>query len=496
MEIQELYSKIQAGEDVRANLIALRRELKEEEKQRALAYLMGGDFEVFIRLLDSTDPKVRKNAALILGEMETEDVLPSLFHAYEKEETLFVRSDFLKAIARLDYTPCLPKLKERLGQLRAAIPEAENRKHLREEQLALQEMILRYEKPKPHRFTGYDPAPEVILLTNRSQRETVKAMILEGSVTELPAGLRIRNGNLRDLMKIRVFNEMLFPIPGAVPLSGTPEQIGEALAGLRIPDYLDRLHEKGEAYYYRMDIRGPLPLEKKGPLIRRIAEVLDGRSGGKLCNTPSGYEVELRLLERRDGSFLPMLRLHTLPDRRFAYRKETVAASIAPVNAALAVELARPYLRENGQVLDPFCGVGTMLTERAKALPAHDLYGVDIYRDAIEKARRNAENAGCVIHYINRDYFDFTHSYLFDEIITDMPRSQGEEAKEESRKLYGRFFEKSLTHLKDGGMMVLYTMEPELAEAAAAGRPEYELLEEFLLNEKNDTRVMVFRIKK
>ena len=36
--------------------------------------------------------------------METEDVLPSLFHAYEKEETLFVRSDFLKAIARLDYT--------------------------------------------------------------------------------------------------------------------------------------------------------------------------------------------------------------------------------------------------------------------------------------------------------------------------------------------------------------------------------------------------------
>ena len=90
--------------------------------------------------------------------------------------------------------------------------------------------------------------------------------------------------------------------------------------------------------------------------------------------------------------------------------------------------------------------------------------GLDIYRDAIEKARRNAENAGCVVHYINRDYFDFTHSYLFDEIITDMPRSQGEEAKEESRKLYGRFFEKSLTHLKDGGMMVLYTMEPELAE--------------------------------
>ena len=36
MEIQELYSKIQAGEDVRANLIALRRELKEKRSREPL----------------------------------------------------------------------------------------------------------------------------------------------------------------------------------------------------------------------------------------------------------------------------------------------------------------------------------------------------------------------------------------------------------------------------------------------------------------------------
>ena len=65
-------------------------------------------------------------------------------------------------------------------------------------------------------------------------------------------------------MKIRVFNEMLFPIPGAVPLSGTPEQIGEALAGLRIPDYLDRLHEKERRTITGWISEGRFPWKRKG----------------------------------------------------------------------------------------------------------------------------------------------------------------------------------------------------------------------------------------
>ena len=40
--------------------------------------------------------------------------------------------------------------------------------------------------------------------------------------------------------------------------------------------------------------------------------------------------------------------------------------------------LAKPYLKEDAAVLDPFCGVGTMLIERNKVLPARSLYGIDI----------------------------------------------------------------------------------------------------------------------
>ena len=103
------------------------------------------------------------------------------------------------------------------------------------------------------------------------------------------------------------------------------------------------------------------------------------------------------------------------------HRKNAVAVSIHPATAAMLVALAEPYLKENAQILDPFCGVGTMLIERDIRVLAREKYGIDIFGEAIRGARENASYAGEKINFINRDYFDFTHAYLFDEIITNMP---------------------------------------------------------------------------
>lgn len=40
-----------------------------------------------------------------------------------------------------------------------------------------------------------------------------------------------------------------------------------------------------------------------------------------------------------------------MEDERFVYRKESIAASIAPVNAALIMQIAGDHLKENAQVL-------------------------------------------------------------------------------------------------------------------------------------------------
>lgn len=53
-----------------------------------------------------------------------------------------------------------------------------------------------------------------------------------------------------------------------------------------------------------------------------------------------------------------------------------------------------------------------MLMERDLLVPAGDMYGLDIFGEAVIKARENAKAAGRQINYINRDFFDFTHKYL------------------------------------------------------------------------------------
>ena len=215
-------------------------------------------------------------------------------------------------------------------------------------------------------------------------------------------------------------------------------------------------------------------------------EELDRLSGHLLCNDPSRYEAEIRLLVRKDGMLIPLLKLMTLPDGRFSYRRETVAASLSPVNAALAVKLAAPWLKEGARVLDPFCGVGTLLIERMRLTACAEVYGTDLFGEAVLKARQNAERARAGIRFINRDFFDFTHDRLFDEVISDLPfMSEQEEA-------FGRKLGAALAaHLNEGAAVILYTPE---APALLAGLEEdgrFALQKRFLINDRNRTEVLV-----
>ena len=109
--VKELYENIRRGTDIRASLIALKKEIKESGGKRAFAYLMAGDYSEIAALLKHEDAKVRKNAALILGEMECDDMLPRLWRAYQEEEQLFVRASYLKAMGQYDCSPYLTELK-------------------------------------------------------------------------------------------------------------------------------------------------------------------------------------------------------------------------------------------------------------------------------------------------------------------------------------------------------------------------------------------------
>ena len=63
--------------EVRKNLIQIKELLKDEETRKELSELSAGN-SIFLEFLNDEDPKVRKNAALILGMTGNQEMLPAL----------------------------------------------------------------------------------------------------------------------------------------------------------------------------------------------------------------------------------------------------------------------------------------------------------------------------------------------------------------------------------------------------------------------------------
>ena len=127
----------------RKALIELRKALKEESQS-----LTADQLAQVRAQLSHEDPKARKNAALILGEQGDQSSLQALETAYEAEDKLFVRADYLEAISHLQYTEYLGKYKSRMLELIAQKPEESSKKHRSAEIRALRSLILKEEKPK------------------------------------------------------------------------------------------------------------------------------------------------------------------------------------------------------------------------------------------------------------------------------------------------------------------------------------------------------------
>lgn len=124
-----------------------------------------------------------------------------------------------------------------------------------------------------------------------------------------------------------------------------------------------------------------------------------------------------------------------------------------------------------------------MLLERNRVCPARVMYGIDIFGKAINGARENTKLAGQNVYYINRDFFEFTHEYLFDEIITNMP-DRGKKSREEQDSFYGRFFEKAAEVLGEKGRIIMYSNEKNFVKKQLRIRKDFVMLQEYGMDEK------------
>lgn len=495
--IQKIWNQILENTDTRQNISKLRENIKDHKNKEICRKLVLENELIMESLLESDDAKTRKNAALLIGDLQLSSMQMTLWRAYEKEETLFVRSSYLVAMQNMDMTAFLKPIKAKLQNLSEMEVEESNQKHIREEMQELNKLVISIEGIKKHKFTGWQKESEIILLANRRHLETVLMEIkqLPDIVTSdaklMNAGIRIKTAALEQLMEVRTWQEILFLVPGMKTCDKDPVKAAKQVTSSKIMEFLEERHKGDVPFYFRVEVKMQ-DLEEKQKFIKKFVAVLEETSQRKLINSTSDYEVEFRLVENKDGKFNVMVKLYTMEDRRFDYRKEVVASSIRPVNAALLVQLAKEYMIEDARVLDPFCGVGTMLIERQKKVPADTSYGLDIYEEAIEKARRNTENAGQLIHYVNRDCFTFTHEYLFDEIFTNMPFVQGRKTQLEIYELYERFFETARKLVRTGGIIVVYTHDKTYVDKLSL-KTMFDILKKCQINVKEDTWLYVMR---
>jgi tRNA G10 N-methylase Trm11 len=470
----------------------LRQELKEGSSKHALLYYLSDKVDVLPSLLQHEDAKVRKNTVLVMGELGNPEYLEVIFAAYEKETQLFVRSAYLTALKEFDYRAYLPRIKEQLNSLSEVVITEENKKHMNEEMRVLTDLIVTMEGIRKHKFTGYHVKSNLILLTNRNHIDVTIDQLKDtkATATGFNAGVMVKTEDINEVLPIRTYHELLFVLDGMKTCKSDPIQAANTIFKAGIVKFIEDRHDGKAPYYFRVELKSKMELDKKSTFTKKFASELEQLSKRQLINSTTNYEFEVRLIENKEGNLNILLKLYTLPDERFAYRKNSIATSIKPVNAALTVALTKEYMKEDAQVLDPFCGVGTMLIERHKQVKAYSTYGTDILKDAIEKARENTEEAHQIIHYINRDFFDFEHEYLFDEIITNMPAAIGHMKEEEIFELYRHFFMKAGKHLKEDGVIILYSHSKEFVQKLA-GKNGFRIVKEFEISRKEGSYVYV-----
>ncbi len=491
--MKEYLEELKEQKNIRQNLIHIKEEIRNDTSKKQSVKEETED-SLWRAFLKNEDAKVRKNAALLIGELQKSDLADDLYQAYTEETQLFVKSSYLKAMQNFSCKEYLFLLKERYRELLEEDISNENAKHRSEELRELERLIRKEEGQKRHAFCGYETASEVVLTTDKGYANITAEQIRGAKVKISQSGVKVQTKQLKPLLSIRTFREILFPIHSSEVLPKDAEKIAQALYQSDL-DTLLHEHLEGEApYYFRLNILSGMDIKEKNTLLKKVSAALENVSGHQWINAKDHYETEIRLIENRQGEFVPYLKFYTLPMKRFSYRKNALPVSIHPAQAALLMRLAKPYLSEDACVLDPFCGVGTMLIERKRVCTARAMYGVDTYGEAILGARENTELAGENIHYIHRDFFDFTHRDRFDELIANMP-ARGKKTKDEQDDFYRNFFEKAKTIVRRGGIMVLYTNELGFVKKQLRLQEEFKLQKEYCIREKEGYYLLIIEVK-
>jgi len=155
------------------------------------------------------------------------------------------------------------------------------------------------------------------------------------------------------------------------------------------------------------------------------------------------------------------IRLSDATMRHRKYKREHLPASLRPTVAAAMSWLARPTPQDI--VLDPLCGAGTILIERALLAPYERVIGGDIREEAVAMAKRNAHFAGIKATWRTGDAGSLSlESASVTRIVTNLPFGKQIGSREKNVELYKALAHEFRRVLTPDGLLVTLTSEDRL----------------------------------
>lgn len=460
--LTDVLCQIKTGENLKENILAFKQELKGISSEQ-LPLEITSEHAVFTALLSNDDPKIRKNSVLILGALKAQDCIDDIYEAYLIDQTFFNKASYIKTLAELDHSELDRKLLARRNELAAGEYSPDQKKHITEEVHELS-LLLRDSFADPV-FTGNDLVNEFVLLTNRNFKKITMDALKGVPHKEFTAGVMVKTTQLDAVRNsIRTYSELLF-IPDCIRMcSSDPETAAKELISAGLIDYIrSRIDIKDSPLFFRIDYRTK-DVKKSAEFAHKISDCLEYDSHFELINSTDSYNLEFRFIDTSNDKLIILVRFCCLTDNRFAYRRKSISVSLKPSTAALLAELGKEHFKKNASVLDPFCGCGTMLVERDRILPTRIMYGIDIFKEAIEAANVNIKAAGLAskTELITRDFFEFHHDHKFDEVFTDMPAVGSNKNLADIDTIYNRFFKKVSNFLEPEAKLFIYTRNRDL----------------------------------
>lgn len=403
--------------------------------------------------LTDSRPKVRKNAARLLGALYTDNDLKALEEALFAEKTLFVLPSLVLAIGNGREQGAAVLKRFAADHIPSGL--AEDIGHEAEISAALSAALSHAQPQKLLPFLGFSSRHDLVLTAPQGCESLLCGEAKEQGIVlqKTPEGCLARDCDCTKALTLRCCSEVLFPLWKG-PFD--PDLLGQAaLAALPL---LTECFGMQESYRYRIELRGT-KLDRTAT-IRALTSAIS-RCTQQLINAPSSYDVEFRFLVNDENTRL-YLRFPGA-DTRFSYRTGAVSASIDPVVAANLMRFVLPHMRTDARVLDPCCGSGTLLAERAAIAGTSELVGVDIDKKAVAIARANLREGNIInSHILCGDALSFRPRAPFDELYANLPFGTRVGTRETNDRLYAGLMRRLDELVSPDGFALFYTIQKDV----------------------------------